>query len=682
MRNIKLIFFVAIIFFPLELVSQSNQAKFEIEDLILTVKGETNPEIYSSFIQTKQTPNALLTFMFDNVYERFGREREYFEPLVFTSDLLLIKRYLDDNGFFNAKVDTSLKLNNKDKVALVRININENIRSKIDSLKILGFDSVDSETNKLLSSHQFILEGDYYNRELIDKELERINKICFDNGYRLNKLDTVIQFRYLSTNNLSITLKYSPGEKYQFGKISLIGDTLLTQPEIIFRHLDFKEGDIYSESVKSKSDQNINQLGIFDFARIDYVPIVDSNSNKLPIEIYYKTRSEFREIVPEVLVNEENNTLNTGVGISFNHKNFFGDARKFSTRFRFSFQSLPELDLQNALKRGVDEPSLLTKTDLHFQLTQPYFFSTRTTSTLDGIIEYDNQKYYSLNTLRSRFGIIHQFAIYTRGFIDFNVERVSIIRIDTLKVDLNTFTGKRQKQFNSMLSFTIQRNKTDDMIYPSSGYSHTFQLEEAGTISRSLSSLSNDLPYSEYIRLNLSLLHYFDIGEITKMSVLALKLKSGYSHLYNPKNTTPVPPSRKFYMGGGSSVRGWKSRSLGAFTNPEQGGNIMIESSGELRYQLFSNPKEIIGLDISKIGITFFVDAGTIWDSLKYVKLADIAIASGIGFRYNTIIGPIRIDLGFRVYDPFESLEKNWITERKLFQSAYSRIEIGLGNTF
>ncbi|MDA0987330.1 MAG: BamA/TamA family outer membrane protein, partial [Bacteroidetes bacterium] len=676
------LFLFSILIYNSNLISQSNQLKFELVNLDINVKGTTNPLIYYELIQTKESPFALWTFMYENVYERFGAKKEFFEPLVFTSDLLLIKRFLDNNGYFNYQIDTSLIIYQKDKTAALKIKINEGIRSKVDTFKIEGFELIDDKTFLQINKNQKFNEGDFYNREFFDLELNRINKILFNNGYQFSSIDTVIQLRYLSTNNLSIKLKYDIGKKYKFGKINLIGDTLLTQPEIIFRHLDFKEGDVFSEALKISSDQNINQLGIFEYTRIEFNQPKDTISDKLPIEIFYKTNSDLREILPEVLINDENYALNTGVGLSFNHKNFFGDARKFTTKLRFSFQSLPELDVKNVIKKGTEEKSLLTKTDLNIQLMQPYFFTTRTTSTFDGILEFDNQKYYSLNTFRTRFGVNHKFATFTKGFLDWNIERVAIVSIDTTKVDINTFTGQRQKQFNTMLGFTIQRDLTNDYLYPSKGFFHSFQIEESGTLSRSLSKLSEDLPFSEYLRFNFIARHFYDIGRIEKITIMGFKLKTGFSYLYNPNNRTPMPPSRKFYMGGGSSVRGWKSRSLGAIKNPEQGGYIFVESSAEIRYQLFSRSQEIFFLDLSKLGVTFFMDAGSVWDSLSSIKISDVAIAGGVGFRYNTIVGPIRIDLGFRFYDPFELKEKQWITDRKFFGNAYSRIEIGLGHVF
>ena len=95
-----------------------------------------------------------------------------------------------------------------------------------------------------------------------------------------------------------------------------------------------------------------------------------------------------------------------------------------------------------------------------------------------------------------------------------------------------------------------------------------------------------------------------------------------------------IAPSRRNYAGGGGSVRGYGYRSIGpAYVSGDPiGGRGLFEASLEARYR-FGN-----------FGIVPFIDAGTV-SSAEYPEFNDIRIGAGIGGRYYSAFGPIRIDL-------------------------------------
>ncbi len=103
-----------------------------------------------------------------------------------------------------------------------------------------------------------------------------------------------------------------------------------------------------------------------------------------------------------------------------------------------------------------------------------------------------------------------------------------------------------------------------------------------------------------------------------------------------------IPPDYLFFEGGGGSVRGHAYESLG-FDIPLQGydveayvgGQSMVNINLEARYQV--RPK---------IGAVFFIDAAQIWDEGAWQGNTLWEAGTGVGLRYNTPIGPIRLDVG------------------------------------
>jgi len=194
-------------------------------------------------------------------------------------------------------------------------------------------------------------------------------------------------------------------------------------------------------------------------------------------------------------------------------------------------------------------------------------------------------------------------------------------------------------------------------------------------------SLGSGLPYSQYYKFSFLERHYFSNGG-RKSVVWAFRLRGGVAELYDPNNTTPVPPTRKFFAGGSGSIRGWKSRDLAAFENPDQGGNVILEGNIESRISLFPESGKFWFFNLDNIMGVVFVDYGNLWNKLMEIQPANIAIAAGTGLRYETFVGPLRFDLGLRVYDPKEPAGQRWIFSKKLLTGSFSVIQVGIGQAF
>jgi translocation and assembly module TamA len=97
-----------------------------------------------------------------------------------------------------------------------------------------------------------------------------------------------------------------------------------------------------------------------------------------------------------------------------------------------------------------------------------------------------------------------------------------------------------------------------------------------------------------------------------------------------------VAPSRRFYAGGGASVRGYGFQSIGPRdpNNDPIGGRSLIEFAIEARVRLFGN-----------FGLVPFVDAGNI-STAGLPDFSGLRYGAGLGLRYYSSFGPIRVDVG------------------------------------
>lgn len=137
---------------------------------------------------------------------------------------------------------------------------------------------------------------------------------------------------------------------------------------------------------------------------------------------------------------------------------------------------------------------------------------------------------------------------------------------------------------------------------------------------------------------------YESVGESNQLT-LAARLKVGWLEAV-AGDVNDVPADRRFYAGGGGSVRGYEYNSI---YPPERdalglapGGQGLLETSFEARYR-FND----------RIGAVAFIDGGTAFDD--WSNATDLSWGVGFGARYNLGFAPLRVDVAF----PLDDSESN-----------------------
>jgi translocation and assembly module TamA len=170
-------------------------------------------------------------------------------------------------------------------------------------------------------------------------------------------------------------------------------------------------------------------------------------------------------------------------------------------------------------------------------------------------------------------------------------------------------------------------DRSDDPLDPKRGWRFDGRLEPTvGTGDGSLVYAKAQAQASAYMPFNKS-----------GSTVLAGRLKLGT--IFSGVSTPDIPASRRFYAGGGGSIRGFGYQEVGPRfpDNTPIGGQSLVEASVELR-QKFG----------SRLGAVAFVDAGTV-SAQKYPDFRTASVGAGVGVRYDLGFGPLRADVGFPV---------------------------------
>ncbi len=188
----------------------------------------------------------------------------------------------------------------------------------------------------------------------------------------------------------------------------------------------------------------------------------------------------------------------------------------------------------------------------------------------------------------------------------------------------NGISRPRQTYLIAGLFGSATLDSSDDLLDPRNGYRLTgFLAPEA---SRSLGA------QSFYLRNQLDASYYKDVGR----AVIAGRTRVA---TIQGANLADIAPSRRLYAGGGGSVRGYGFQSIGPrdqFDEP-LGGRSLVEFALEARVQT--------GLLDSAVEIVPFIDAGSVSTSTT-PDFSSIQYGAGLGVRYKTSFGPIRVDVG------------------------------------
>ncbi len=165
-------------------------------------------------------------------------------------------------------------------------------------------------------------------------------------------------------------------------------------------------------------------------------------------------------------------------------------------------------------------------------------------------------------------------------------------------------------------------DRSDDPLDPKRGWRVEARLEPT------LISGSDTLPY---LRAQAQGTAYMPFGEKAR-TVLAGRVKVGS---IIGGLIPEVPASRRFYSGGGGSVRGYAYQGIGPrlSDNTPEGGLSLTEASFELRQKL-----------TARWGVVAFVDAGSIVSD-PTPSFKDLSVGAGLGVRYDLGFGPIRADI-------------------------------------
>ncbi len=612
----------------------------------------------------------------------WAHRRAFLDRRTLVRDMARIRLFYYQRGYREARVDTVLARPTEGRVAL-SFQIREGRPVRVDSLAITGLEEIlgreilGEEVDSGVVRDLPLALGDPLSMLLMEATRDSLASRLQNRGFA--HVD-VFRNYFIPTHDpyvSGVTFEVFPGPPAVIGPMTVVGNEVVSDT-VVRRMLPFREGDPYDREQIFDAQRNLFNLEIFRHAEIraDLEHLPDS---VVPLQIQVNEGDAHRVTTGAGWNNAD--CLNTES--SWTSRNFFGGARRLEVRGRLSNILAPNLNQTICDESGSGEFGELNWL-LSADFNQPWFFSARNSFGTGLFVERQSLKdVFIRESVGASLSLSRSLARSTTLGLSYRPE---VTRLDAAEIffctsflvcDPADIDVLQSANLLSPLVLTFTRDRSNRVLNPSRGYTLFGELEHASGLTGS------DFAYNRAV------------GEVNVYAeplpglVTAARLRAGWitpetfgALSGRVENADIVHPQKRFFAGGSNSVRGYAQNQLGPrvlsvpvdrltsdtipgsggvpvclpvevaslgcdasplgdgrFTSRPTGGSQLLEGNVELRFPLVGDRSQG----------AFFLDFGQVWPEADRVSLDDVRFTPGFGVRYLTPIGPLRLDVGYKL---------------------------------
>ena len=613
-------------------------------------------------------------------------QRQYLDQPEFERDLLRIRVFYWRRGYRETQVDTSVIPD--DGEVTVRFDITEGRPTLVSSVTVRQ-DGERVVPDERIAELMRIRAGRPLDLIALDSSLVLLREELFRLGHADAEVrtDTVIvnEAQYAA----AVRIVMIPRWQARVGRITVRGAESVDE-SVVLRSMEFDSGDIYTRDGLLASQRSLYESGLFRQAAISVIedPATPDSVKNLQVTV---SEAPLRE----VQLSGGFNTVDfIQVEPRFTKYNFLGGGRRLDLRVAVGNLLAPQLngmfpfhDVTPPALGSAEEHRFLRPTwQLSADFSQPWFFSHRNSV---GLAAFAHRRSTPGIVIDRGFGASMTFTRRTSFRAPVSLSyRLEITEVEAGDVyfcqsfgvcELSTIEALRGRQRLSPVSLSFFTDRSNDLFFPTDGYVARADAEHAS---------SYTLSDFRYNRISADMSRYFAVGN----GAIAVRLRGGW--VRNLASTAAgvgarqaegeviLHPRKRFYAGGSQSVRGYGENQLGprvltvspealmasrvlasgdtvagcssadilnqtcdptgvpatAFQPRATGGTGLVEASVEYRFPIWEELRGAVFLDGA------FVGEGAIRDIVRGAG----ALTPGVGVRYASPAGVIRVDLGIR----------------------------------
>lgn len=503
-------------------------------------------------------------------------------------DIALLQTLLRGAGYYDAQVSSSVETGTA--TPLVVLSVEPGPLYRLDGVSFPGLAAAGTKAAPLREAFG-VTVNDPVNADAISIGEAEIRTKIGEKGFPFAQVGQSTVVIDHATQTATLELPISPGGERTFGSVVNAPNKLMGASHIQ-KIARFKAGDLFDESALDDLRRALIQTGIVSSAEVK--PVEGKVPGTVDIDV------ALLPAPPRTVAGELGYGTGEGVraAVSWTHRNLFP----------------PEGALTVRAVAGTQEQS----GGVIFRRNN--FEGRDRVLTAQVIASNLNRAAFQARTFSISGSLERQTTIFFQKAWTWSLG-AELATSDERDVILTTGAPRRRTFFIAALPTSLNYDGSDDLLNPTKG----FRLG-----ARVAPELSLQGSAFGYARIQLDGSIYQSFGDrITLAGRVRLGTIAGA-----PRDA--IAPSRRFYAGGGASVRGYGFQGIGPRdpNNDPIGGRSLTEFAVEARLKLFG-----------PFGLVPFFDAGNIYTS-PLPKFTGLQYGAGVGLRYYSNFGPIRIDVG------------------------------------
>jgi len=554
---------------------------------------------------------------------RLRYRRGRFSQAMLERDLAAITALYRANGFRDVQVSAKTETTPDNELAVV-VEIDEGPQWRVSKLRLDGVSEANREQVELLMT---TIPGQPFSEAAIAADRDNVLSYYYDNGYLNARFDWDAK-PDPDSHTVEVDVTVREGAQ-RFVRASLIGGLKDTRPSLVYSRILLQPGEPLSQSLMIETQRRLYDLGIF--ARVDQA-IQNPDGN------------ETRKYLIHQFEEARRYSLNLGLGAQIARIGGGGFTDFDNPAGTPGFSPRISVGVTRANMFGAGHTAGLqarvssTRRRALLNYFAPQFKGNdRYNVTVSGLYDFSRD----INTFESRrwegsvqFG--HRTSRANSFRYRFTYRRVGL---GSVKISPELIPIFAQPVRVGLVAMDFIQDKRDDPLSSTRGYYNAVETSVASKIFGS---------ETDYFRITGRNSSYHRLG---RDIILARSVTIGW--LANPASnpaTNPIPLPERIFSGGASSHRGFPDNQAGPRdleTGFPLGGRAVLMHNLELRFPLIGDT----------VGGVLFHDAGNVYSSFGNISFRihqrdktdfDYMVhAFGFGIRYQTPIGPIRLDLAY-----------------------------------
>lgn len=506
------------------------------------------------------------------------------------NDKKRIEDFLKAQGYYYAKIyQTEIKEEDEKIKIIFKVSEGKQIKIKTINLEI---------ANEVMKDRVWELTKEFNNKIFTEEILLEIKRKIIDFYQRQGYAEVNVKSHYeINNDEAYIFFIINPGERKYFKKSIILGNRK-TKTRFIYERLFQKENKPFNPYILEEERLSLYKTGLF--SKIDIIYQKQDNY----IDIIY----DFEEVPAGAF------DFGFGYGDYEKVKGFM--ELSYINLFGINKQIYSRIELSKIEKRSsivyIDPwfwKDLIFKTSLNFEDRRVKNIDTK-------------DILYELRRFSASAGFEKRLLENFKAELDYEISYSKIWDILPEVILSDQDIGRI---LISGFKVSLIYDDRDNPFDPKKGWL-------AGLSSK----LSSEIFGSElnFLKTSFYLNKYTELYEGL---VFAISLRGGWAWLYGKTDNLPI--SERYFLGGRDTVRGYAQNTLGPKRDDQPtGGNVFLMGNMELRTSLGRN-----------FFIVNFLDAGNVWNRVGDVNPSKLKFTTGVGLRYKTPVGPIRVDYGYKL---------------------------------